>query len=148
VNPLTVLALGLRIEWHETHAFSVKSLSPRAFNYMAVISWARQDSNLRPRDSLGPPFPAEVDYFIALGISVRARDALACHQGRSGLSRPIPQVVSAPSDGVPPAWLKVTDAVSVSGSLNSSRSQPHVSVKRHHFDESPALTAELQALLE
>jgi len=67
-----------------------------------------------------------------------ARDALACHQGHCS-----PQVVSAPSGGVPPAWLRVTTGRTAEASLNSSRSRPAITGRRHHIDESPALTIEL-----
>jgi len=40
--------------------------------------WARQDSNLRPSDSLIPPFLVAADYLITLDVTVRAREALAC----------------------------------------------------------------------
>ena len=66
------------------------------------------------------------------------RDALACDQGRSS-----PQVVSAPSDGVPPAWLRIASGRTAEVSLNSSRSRPLLSRRRHLLDESPALTVEL-----
>ncbi|SFN00747.1 hypothetical protein SAMN05216289_102105 [Dokdonella immobilis] len=66
------------------------------------------------------------------------RDARACDQGRCS-----PQVVSAPSDGVPPAWLRVATGHAIRAaevSLNSSRSRPRITARRHLFDESPALT--------
>src|SRR5690606_14117347 len=66
------------------------------------------------------------------------RDARACDQGHCS-----PQVVSAPSDGVPPAWLRVVTVRArraAEVSLNSSRSRARVTARRHLFDESPALT--------
>ena len=42
-----------------------------------------------------------------------------------------PQVVSAPSGGAPPAWLRVAIGRTVKVSLNSSRSRPHLAVRRH-----------------
>src|SRR5690606_30103205 len=51
-------------------------------------------------------FPPGADYLSTLGAPLvrdgRVRDALACHQGHCS-----PQVVSAPSGGVPPAWLRI-----------------------------------------
>ena len=44
------------------------------------------------------------------------REALACYQGHFS-----PQVVSAPSGGVPPAWLRIALGRTVRVSLNSSR---------------------------
>ena len=57
------------------------------------------------------------------------RDALACHQGHCS-----PQVVSAPSGGVPPAWLRIAagqPAAAAAVSLNSSRSRPVIPGRRH-----------------
>ena len=42
--------------------------------------------------------------------------------------------------GLPPAALRAAEV-----SLNSSRFHPRITPWRHHFDESPALTIELQA---
>lgn len=73
------------------------------------------------------------------------RDALACHQGRSML-RISPQVVSAPSSAVTLAWLRIaagTGCPIAAVSLNSSRSRSRITPRRHHFDESPALTVVL-----
>ena len=73
--------------------------------------WAWQDSNLQPRDSLGPA----VSDGSGLSLhprrrrldSLRVRDALACYQGPSRHSSRSPQVVSAPSGDASPAWLRV-----------------------------------------
>jgi hypothetical protein len=65
----------------------------------------------------------------------------ACYQGHSS-----PQVVSAPSAGVPAARLRVAmEARSSEGFPEFIPSTSRVSTRRHHFDESPALTAVLQA---
>ncbi len=71
--------------------------------------------------------------------AVGVRDARACHQGHCS-----PQVVSAPSGGVPPAWLRVT-MVCTEGFPEFIPSTARVTARRHRFDESPALTAVLQA---
>ena len=67
------------------------------------------------------------------------RDAPACHQGHSS-----PQVVSAPSAGVPAARLRVAMAWT-EGFPEFIPSTSRVSARRHLVDESPALTAVLQA---
>src|ERR1700689_2345794 len=65
----------------------------------------------------------------------------ACYQGHSS-----PQVVSAPSAGVPAARLRVAmEARSSEGFPEFIPSTSRVSARRHRFDESPALTAVLQA---
>jgi len=57
-------------------------------------------------------FPVGVDYLFTLACSKEQRSGA----GRSSLSlrtlglAPSPQVVSAPSGGVPPAWLRVASA--------------------------------------
>jgi hypothetical protein len=57
-----------------------------------------------------------------------------------------PQVVSAPSGGAPPARLRVAmGAPRPKVSLNSSRSLRALPHEGTVFDESPALTAVLQA---
>jgi hypothetical protein len=68
----------------------------------------------------------------------RVREALACDQGRCS-----PQVVSAPSGGVPPARLRIAAGLTAAVSLNSSRCHPAITRRRHLVDESPALTVEL-----
>ena len=68
------------------------------------------------------------------------RDALACYQGHCS-----PQVVSAPSGGVPPAWLRIATGRAAEVSLNSSRFHPDLPVLASPFDESSALTIELWA---
>ncbi|SVB76650.1 uncharacterized protein METZ01_LOCUS229504 [marine metagenome] len=72
----------------------------------------------------------------------RARDALACYQGHSTISTIFsPQVVSAPSGGVPPAWLRI--AVSVETDLGFPEFIPFIfrlSRRSAPFDESTALT--------
>jgi|SRR5579885_1914441 len=76
--------------------------------------------------------------------SVWVRDAHACHQGRWS-----PQVVSAPSGGVPPARLRIamssTRGRSSKVPLNSSRPLRAFPRAGTIDDESPALTAVLQA---
>ena len=69
------------------------------------------------------------------------REALACYQGHFS-----PQVVSAPSGGVPPAWLRIATGRAAEVSLNSSRFHPDLPVLASPFDESSALTIELWAL--
>src|SRR3984885_237160 len=65
----------------------------------------------------------------------------ACYQGHSS-----PQVVSAPSAGVPAARLRVAmEARPSEGFPEFIPSTSRVSTRRHHIDESPALTAVLQA---
>ena len=83
-------------------------------------------------------FPGGADYLFTHNATAGVRDALACYQGHSS-----PQVVSAPSGGVPPARLRVAIGRTVKVSLNSSRSRSHLSMRRHLFDESSALTVEL-----
>jgi len=64
-----------------------------------------------------PMFPKGVDYLFTRAEQVEGggvRDALACDQGPlefapQGIELS-PQVVSAPSGGVPPAWLRVAMA--------------------------------------
>src|SRR6478672_2671979 len=68
----------------------------------------------------------------------RVRDALACHQGHFS-----PQVVSAPSGGVPPAWLRIAAGLAAAVSLNSSRFSSSDYALASPFDESSALTIEL-----
>ena len=65
-----------------------------------------------------PVFPPGVDYLFtrARCACVWVRDAPACYQGHSS-----PQVVSAPSAGVPAARLRVAMAQQPKVSLNSSR---------------------------
>ena len=80
-----------------------------------------------------PPFPEGVDYlFTPVGcgtlLPVIKRDSSA-------------QVVSAPSGGVPPAWLRVAIGIaSVKVSLNSSRPLRTLRCEGTIIDESPALT--------
>ena len=69
-----------------------------------------------------PAFPPGVDYLTTLAVASRdggrVRDAQACHQGRSARyqeNRTSPQVVSAPSDGVPPAWLRIAVVAQTDG---------------------------------
>ena len=101
--------------------------------------WAHQDSNLEPRDSHDPTVSSRCGLSLHPQRNAgRVRDALACDQGHSS-----PQVVSAPSDGVPPAWLRVAIGCAGEVPLNSSRSRTSVTGRRHHLDESPALTIEL-----
>lgn len=84
-------------------------------------------------------FRSGVDYLFTLShVAGRVREALACDQGRCS-----PQVVSAPSGGVPPARLRIAAGRTAAVSLNSSRCHPAISRRRHLFDESPALTVEL-----
>src|SRR5262252_5878038 len=64
----------------------------------------------------------------------------ACHQGHSS-----PQVVSAPSAGVPAARLRVAMGGKPEGFPEFIPSTSRVSARRHLVDESPALTAVLQA---
>ena len=78
--------------------------------------WAHQDSNLEPKDSLVPEFPPARTISSPAACAGGVRDALACYQGRSS-----PQVVSAPSGGVPPAWLTVAAGLAAAVPLNSSR---------------------------
>jgi hypothetical protein len=57
-----------------------------------------------------------------------------------------PQVVSAPSSAVTLAWLRIAAGIGcpiAAVSLNSSRSRSRITPRRHHFDESPALTVVL-----
>ncbi len=63
------------------------------------------------------------------------RDALACHQAHCSA-----QVVSAPSGGVPPTWLRVAIGRTVKVSLNSSRPLRTLRCEGTIRDESPALT--------
>ena len=74
------------------------------------------------------------------GPCVWVRDAQACYQGRSS-----PQVVSAPSAGVPAARLRVAMGSHPEGFPEFIPSTSRVSARRHLVDESPALTAVLQA---
>ena len=101
------------------------------------VWWAHQDSNLEPRDSRDSAVSGSADYLFTLTAfrGGRVRDALACHQGRSPMHGS-PQVVSAPSGGAPPAWLRIAagqlqlkSAAAVS--LNSSRSRPAITGRRH-----------------
>lgn len=72
--------------------------------------WAHQDSNLGPMDSLDP------DVSIRSGLSHHPAPK-RCGCGTllpvikgtrlSNFSNNNPQVVSAPSGGVPPAWLRI-----------------------------------------
>ena len=78
-------------------------------------------------------FPPGADYLFTLHLrwaqTSGVRDARACDQGRSS-----PQVVSAPSGGVPPAWLRVATVHAMRAaevSLSSSRSRPHIPARRH-----------------
>src|SRR5579871_5659679 len=91
-----------------------------------------------------PAFPPGVDYLFTRarrGAScVWVRDAHACHQGHSS-----PQVVSAPSAGVPAARLRVAMGCYAEGFPEFIPSTSRVSTRRHLVDESPALTAVLQA---
>ena len=64
----------------------------------------------------------------------------ACYQGRFS-----PQVVSAPSAGVPAARLRVAMGSHPEGFPEFFPSTSRVSARRHLVDESPALTAVLQA---
>jgi len=64
----------------------------------------------------------------------------ACHQGHSS-----PQVVSAPSAGVPAARLRIAMGDDPEGFPEFIPSTSRVSARRHLVDESPALTAVLQA---
>src|SRR5579872_7609677 len=87
-----------------------------------------------------PAFPPGVDYLFTRarrGAScVWVRDAHACHQGHSS-----PQVVSAPSAGVPAARLRVAMGCYAEGFPEFIPSTSRVSTRRHLVDESPALTA-------
>src|SRR2546429_5110361 len=64
----------------------------------------------------------------------------ACHQGHSS-----PQVVSAPSAGVPAARLRIAMGDDPEGFPEFIPSTSRVSARRHLVDESPALTAVPQA---
>ena len=74
-----------------------------------------------------------------LCLCLWVRDAQACYQERCS-----PQVVSAPSAGVPAARLRVAMAWA-EGFPEFIPSTSRVSARRHLVDESPALTAVLQA---
>ena len=83
-----------------------------------------------------PAFPPGVDYLFtreggARLAFVRVRDARACDQGRCS-----PQVVSAPSAGVPAAWLRIAmDARCASeGFPEFIPSTSRVSARRHLFN--------------
>jgi len=77
----------------------------------------------------------------ALRAAGRVRDAEPCHQGHCS-----PQVVSAPSGSAPPARLRIAIGASRRKvSLNSSRPLRGLPREGTSFDESPALTAVLQA---
>ena len=84
--------------------------------------WARQDSNLRPRDSL---FPAVSGWS---GLSHHPSGNVRRLPSGCGTLEPVikdtqsPQVVSAPSGGAPPAWLRIAANRIAAVSLNSSRS--------------------------
>ena len=74
-------------------------------------------------------FRAERTISSPSALAGGVRDALACHQGRCS-----PQVVSAPSGGVPPAWIRIAagqPAAAAAVSLNSSRSRPAIPGRRH-----------------
>src|SRR5437762_11671356 len=64
----------------------------------------------------------------------------ACHQGHSS-----PQVVSAPSAGVPAARLRIAMGDDPEGFPEFIPSTSRVSARRHLVVESPALTAVLPA---
>jgi len=95
---------------------------------------------LEPRTkgfTLTPPFPVGVDYLFTPALFV---DGGA---GRSSLSLSAlasAQVVSAPSGGAPPAWLRVAISRAVKVSLNSSRPLRTSRCEGTILDESPALT--------
>src|SRR6266576_6647552 len=91
---------------------------------------------------LAPAFPPGVDYLFTRARTVRvgAGCSQACYQGRSS-----PQVVSAPSAGVPAARLRVAMGSHPEGFPAFIKSTSRVSARRHLVDESPALTAVLQA---
>src|SRR6266480_7396933 len=91
---------------------------------------------------LAPVFPPGVDYLFTRARTVRvgAGCSQACYQGRSS-----PQVVSAPSAGVPAARLRVAMGSHPEGFPEFIPSTSRVSARRHLVDESPALTAVLQA---
>jgi len=97
--------------------------------------WARQDSNLEPRDSLVP----EVSLRSGLSLHPSPDAAMARGQVGCGTLEPVikgalsPQVVSAPSAGAPAAWLRVATGRmrAAEVSLNSSRSRPRITPRRH-----------------
>ena len=53
---------------------------------------------------------------------------------------PSPQVVSAPSDGVPPAWLRIAGSMTYYGFPEFIPFNLILSYQAHLFDESTALT--------
>jgi hypothetical protein len=72
------------------------------------IWWAHQDSNLEPRDSRDPAVSGSADYLFTLA----AKAAVGCGTLEPVIKGPrrctgSPQVVSAPSGGAPPAWLRI-----------------------------------------
>src|SRR6516162_2345977 len=96
-------------------------------------------------------------------VCVWVRDARACHQGHLRhhtlracsalpLRYPRPQVVSAPSGGAPPARLRIAMCAALRATHEGFPEvipfTSRVSARRHLFDESPALTAVLQAQRE
>ena len=109
-----------------------------------VIWWAHQDSNLEPMDSLSPAFPPGAAYLIILARAFPGRGSasLGCgtlepaiKDARAATRRSSPQVVSAPSGGVPLAWLRVAGASlgAQTGSLSLSRSSSAFRRKRTIF---------------
>ena len=87
-------------------------------------------------------FRAERTISSPSALAGGVRDALACHQGRCS-----PQVVSAPSGGVPPARLRIAAGQPVArprcGSPEFFPFSSAHSCAASPFDESSALTIEL-----
>jgi len=77
-----------------------------AMDSTRIHRWSSGPAGIRTQDQgihVILPFPAGVDYLFTRGVVAgRVRDARACHQGHWS-----PQVVSAPSGGVPPTWLRI-----------------------------------------
>jgi hypothetical protein len=86
------------------------------------------------RIRVGPEFPPARTISSPSARAGGVRDALACDQGRSS-----PQVVSAPSGGVPPAWLTVAAGRTAAVPLNSSRFSTGPSGAGVTFSMSPLL---------
>jgi hypothetical protein len=92
---------------------------------------------------LTPSFPAGVDYLFTRALTVRVGAGCSAPVIKDTLS---PQVVSAPSAGAPAAWLRIAMGwKSPEGFPEFIPSTSRVSTRRHLIDESPALTAVLQA---
>jgi len=83
-------------EFVEGWAVAPTALMPRRDGRGAVCWWAWQDSNLQPRDSLGPAVSGGSGLSLHPRLrrldSLRVRDALACYQGPSRHSSRSPQV--------------------------------------------------------